>query len=314
MRTFAELAAQKAAPAAAKVAGAATPAPAGKPSTATLPKRETPPAAPATKTAPPAVKTAPPAKPAAFAKPAAKTGMESLAEEQAMTSYDFDEPVSMQPNPLAELEAAAAMTSPQSLTQAETDAVLARIAKVRELRQQGQLGISGIGATSEGGVKREGGPGQYGGVMAGLRPLKSLPPSSQVMVGGKPQYAEARGRVAIPSKAEMGAPADFQRVVNSAGAGYKEATSRLLGIGKERDAKLKAAMQGELTPSDPGYDAERAARIAASVDRDLALRRVQALRDQAVARSTLKEYGVDDDEIESMFGAASAPETPIPFK
>lgn len=309
MGNFAQFAAQKAAPAAAKVAGAATPAPVAKPSTAAVPQR-TAPAAPAA----PAVKTAPPAKPAAFAKPAAKTGMESLAEEQAMTSYDFDEPVSMQPNPLAELEAAAAMTSPQSLTQTETDAVLARIAKVRALRQQGQLGISGIGASSEGGVKREGGPGRYGGVMAGPRQLKSLPPSSQVMVGGKPQYADAYGRVAIPSKAEMGAPADFQRVVNAAGAGYKEATSRLLGIGKERDAKLKAAMQGELTPSDPGYDAERAARIAAAVDRDLALRRVQALRDQAVARVTLKEYGVDDDEIESMFGAASALETPIPFK
>jgi hypothetical protein len=61
MGSLAQIAARRAAPAATKVAGAATPAPVAKPSTTTAPKRETPPAAPAAKTAPPAKKTEPPA-------------------------------------------------------------------------------------------------------------------------------------------------------------------------------------------------------------------------------------------------------------
>lgn len=303
MGNFAQrVAAQKAAPAAAKAAAASTPAPAPAPARAVITKTQG--VAPA-KPAP--VKVAPPAKPAAAP---VKSGMESLAEEQAMTSYDVGGPGESYVGAPEEPE-----TSEQSLTDTETQKVMERIAKVRALREQGRLGAGGLG-TVGGTMKREGAPGVYGGTRPGLA-RRSLNTESaaerRVQIGGKPYPVSGAFDVAMPSKAEMGAPADFQRAINFAGKGYGEATRRLIGIEKERAAALKKAM-GSMSPNDPGYDAAMAERIAASVDREIGLRKVQALRDQRAARGTLREYGLSDDEIEQQYGAASTPETPIPFK
>jgi hypothetical protein len=272
MGNFAQFAAQKAAPAAAKVAGATTPAPAGKPSTGTVPKREI--AAPAAKTAPPAGKTAPPAKTAASATPLAPGSTLSREERfspgQAESARDAGVLGPVDTVALPSMSRSDSLTSYLMAQPTESDDMKfyrEKMAAVKALREERTSGLFPLLATGYEDFKKAA--------------RKVTPPTTQAQSAPKTVTLRPSQAVDVPSLSNV---MDFRRAAEVQGMKYRAARNNI-GQLERMTPKLEARKDDQA----PAARAQLAQMMRAEQ---------QNLTDSLAG---LREFGFDESEVSQKF-------------
>lgn len=266
MGSFAELAAKKAAPAAAKVAAASTPAPVPAPARAVIPKTQG----------------AAPAKPAP-AKPAAPISKKTTPTTPAVTvSAPTPEPTASlvaEPTSLRQ----ASMTSwlmeqPAQVPQPGIEEYKERLAKVAELRANAPDASAGFGLGALFSLPESDWVGGY---------RRSVTPSAGVSRQTAPESVSLRartGRIVKPSNDALQNVLKFKTEAEEQGMRYKAA----------RDAI------GQLERMTPKLEARKDAQAPAARAQLAQMMRAQQ-QDLTESLASLKEFGFDESEVAQKF-------------
>lgn len=250
------------------VATAIAPRTPQKPAGATAPRTPAGPRTPAP---------AAPAKPAEPTKPAKPTYVEppqSFPDEDVLGTSEQQPYSSEMATLLGERESRGPLAG--STTGGETADVLAKIARVKELRSKYTPYASPEKQPWVGDARKNEVSGTFGGI-------------------------ESRAGYPVPSEGELASPVAFRDAAVRYAAAYKAAQQDVTKSLTDQDALVKKYMGSKtMNPSDPDYDAREVAEARKWAERQQSLETIRKGKALQGLRDTLKQYGYATEDLDKL--------------